>query len=143
MSGTDREGNVREIKFRMWNPETKVMVDLKKITPLAVHPDLLKENLDGLFIPFKENYPLMQFTGLHDKSGKEIYEGDILYHEILSNDEPAQAGKYGLRGAVEYLVNRFIVRWNDGTASLVDNLNEVIGNIWENPEFLIIEGIEN
>lgn len=127
--------NNRILKFRMWNPETKVMVDLYKITPLAVHPDLLKENLDGLFIPFKENYPLMQFTGLKDKNGKEIYEGDIIrtgdaisfvwfgygkfneayYTENYKFDEPM-------------LIDRDLSDFCDYT--------EVIGNIYENPELL-------
>jgi len=66
---------MREIKFRAWNNITKVMVDLKKITPLALSTNV---QVDGLFIPFTEAYDLMQYTGLKDKNGKEIYEGDII-----------------------------------------------------------------
>jgi hypothetical protein len=116
--------NNRILKFRMWNPETKVMVDLYKITPLAVHPDLLKGNLDGLFIPFKENYPLMQFTGLKDKNGKEIWEGDII------------------RYAADYDYYVSYVEWGEDEAMWILQYNplwefddvEVIGNIYENPE---------
>ena len=67
---------MREIKFRAWNKNTKKMVCPHKLTPLALHPDCL--DLDGVFIPFHDDYILMQFTGLPDKSGKEIYEGDIV-----------------------------------------------------------------
>jgi len=63
---------MREIKFRAWNVATKVMVDLKKITPLALNIDT-----NGLFIPFSDGLPLMQYTGLKDKNGKECYEKDF------------------------------------------------------------------
>jgi uncharacterized phage protein (TIGR01671 family) len=117
---------MREIKFRMWSPETKVMVDLKKITPLAVHADLLNENLDGLFIPFKEGYHLMQFTGLLDKNGKEIYEGDIV-----------QGCK--IRGIVEYYIDCFRIYGgflSEGLGDWGENDREIIGNIYENPELI-------
>lgn len=63
----------REIKFRCFNEGTGKMIDLYQTTPLALDANL---NCDGLFIPFKEGYKLMQFTGLQDKNGKDIYEDD-------------------------------------------------------------------
>ncbi|MDP4128281.1 MAG: YopX family protein [Bacillota bacterium] len=70
-----------------------------------------------------------QFTGIHDKNGREIYEGDVIqgkYNGILI--------KWGRTGFLPY-------RNKDGGWSKVTNWNsvqsgEVIGNIYENPELL-------
>ena len=82
----------REIKFRAWNKEDKIMVDLQKITPLALN-DMMNTQLNlqgrsGLFIPFFKELELMQYTGLKDRNGKEIYEGDII--RILYTDWNSQ-----------------------------------------------------
>jgi len=122
---------MREIKFRMWNPNTKVMVDLKKITPFALHPDLERDHLDGLFIPFRENMPLMQFTGLHDKNGKEIWEGDIV--KTINEEIGKVVFSIGAFWA-EYLWPH---NWDPmAPAEIVRSDMKVIGNIYENPELL-------
>ncbi len=113
---------MREIKFRAWNVVTKKMIDLKKITPLALNMDT-----DGLFIPFSDGLPLMQFTGLRDKNGKEIYEGDILHQDNYSD------------WVVEWRNTGFHIYnvCNPGTYfPLVQSDREVIGNIYENQELL-------
>ena len=66
---------MREIKFRAWDKNTKIMIhwdDLVKsrISFRNFRWALLSEN--------SENFELMQYTGLKDKNGVEIYEGDIL-----------------------------------------------------------------
>ena len=121
---------MRDIKFRAWNVITKKMIDLKKVTPLALNMDT-----DGLFIPFSDGLPFMQFTGLKDKNGKDIYEGDVIatqqrdvLFEVIFGFN-SDGNTYG---------------WNYRSISKpkhiysADNPKrlEIIGNIYENPKLL-------
>ena len=63
---------MREIKFRAWNKETK---ELEYMETNMTLPLLALFNLEG---GGHSHRIFMQFTGLPDKSGKEIYEGDIV-----------------------------------------------------------------
>ena len=120
---------MREIKFRAWNPETKQMVDLQEITPLALsesmNSELALQGMSGLFLPFNDKWPLMQYTGLHDKNGKEIYEGDIVR---LKWKDAGNHAKQTIRS----------VQWNGNGygCALTEYECEVIGNIYENPELI-------
>ena len=83
--------------------------------------DLDREYIIGERAYLEGNYKLMQFTGLSDKIGKEIYEGDVVktdyddVYEVLSPTFfPFVDGDYAATGAN----------------------SEVIGNVYENPELL-------
>ena len=110
---------MREIKFRVWNKSEKRMLNNPTIH-LRTDRDFY---VYGDFKPLEEQigtYELMQFTGLKDKNGKEIYEGDIV---------------------TSYNKNRCVVEWLDGAGGFLfeqcdAEINEVIGNIYENPELL-------
>lgn len=115
----------RPIKFRAWNEKKSDMIYLE---------DLTTANWDIKFI-FK-HYKIMQYTGLTDKKGVEIYEGDILqlkntkgqvsnHQEVYWNDE---AACWGWRTAKED-------SWPDSFSGFYNDY-EVIGNIYENPELL-------
>lgn len=129
----------REIKFRMWNDYDKKMIHWN---------ELLEKNLANIFtIPSYDKW-LMQYTGLHDKNGKEIYEGDAWededgYYIIVWDEKEAGflVDTYGIEewlgeGGQECYGNKieFISR------EPIDYFNfskiEIIKNIYDNPELL-------
>ena len=82
---------------------------------------------------------IMQYTGMKDKNGKEIYEGDIIRKEMCAPDDMAY-GFYGDIGIIEYHKNamRYIIHREDNTCVFWDLSScEIIGNIHENPELLL------
>lgn len=131
---------MREIKFRAWLIKDKRIVGVKEMRLGRggwVKPDEKKDSWwhTGTF-------NLMQFTGLKDKDGKEIYEGDILTTtELFPNDNAYWEvfwGEMTERGASMW---GWMTRTNTGVYMLDNSVREngkVIGNIYENPELLEI-----
>lgn len=104
---------MRELKFRAWNGKGEEM-----------HPTMDKETFwrDGNLL-LADSRILMQYTGLKDKNGKGIYEGDIV--ETKDKFRAAYIFKEGSFG-IEHL-DVFHVHSEDF---------EIIGNIYENPELV-------
>lgn len=116
---------MREIKFRAWDKTNKKMLypdeqNAKEWRKSVILPDRGGSLSNGVLWE-SDRYPLMQFTGLKDKNGKEIYEGDIV-NEIGMNKK---------------LEVKFTPKEGWYPFSSHDNW-EVIGNIYENPELLEI-----
>ena len=80
-----------------------------------------------------DNNTIGQYTGLKDKNGKEIYEGDIV--KVFTNKE-------WRIGKIIYEHSEFTIDVTNnkdlkyGRTSIIENLTEVIGNIYDNPELL-------
>lgn len=124
----------REIKFRVWDVENKEMLEVQKLDfeptfyggRIAIRPDQYSDYFDP------EDMILMQYTGLHDKNGKEIYEGDIV--EII---RPCILE----RGEVKFINGCFAIKSKDTLLMLyqceINNFKlKAIGNIYDNPELL-------
>jgi uncharacterized phage protein (TIGR01671 family) len=86
-------------------------------------PDL--ETIQSFFFHVPTNAKLMQFTGLKDKNGKEIYEGDII---VADYDKEVRKHRQII---IQWQMSHYKNGWNVGNNG---ELFEVIGNIYENPE---------
>jgi len=132
---------VREFKFRVWDKHQKVMyVSPNEIEHLG---SWLDAHLPGAAAD-KNRIILMQFTGLPDAQGQEIWQGDILdasyinpmtgenvvkLYTVIPGDDKCDACK----------AKHFKHRLYDTPLFLVNSRTKVIGNIYENPELLETE----
>jgi uncharacterized phage protein (TIGR01671 family) len=124
---------MKDIKFRAWDKELKKMFYQRTL-------EQFDDSLLLRFSHFEDEEPIyMQYTGLKDIKGKEIYEGDIIkYHR--------HQGAY----YESEVINKIgVIVWEDDKCSFKIKHNggdteklftshcvEVIGNIYENPELL-------
>ena len=115
---------MREIKFRAWLIETKEMIPVYEIN--FCDGFINSDKAWGM----KREYILEQFTGIHDKNGGEIFEGDIVLVEgchkgVIIFSEVDSAFGIGFDTSVRFLYH---------TCS---EFLEVIGNIHDNPELIL------
>lgn len=134
---------MREIKFRAYDKERKEFLSCGQILiaiKSGANPKESPQYLDILKDAdmFKDRFEIMQYTGLKDDNGREIYDGDIL--QILDI--------YGIyKGYIDWWGDRWVVMYKISESkelqrqSLITTAmnRQIIGNIYENPDLL--EGV--
>lgn len=110
---------MRTINFRAWDKISKTWVMVNWGVGIDNHG-----NVYPCWTQPKTDLELMQFTGLTDKNGKMIYEGDVV--------------KFDYPMEVIWDLGSWVVKTNKGNSLLYGYIAEVevIGNIYENPELL-------
>ncbi len=122
------------IKFRIYNSEEKKMWE-SDATPMMLKSFF--ENTARFNTQLK--MPYQQFTGLLDRFGKEIYEGDIVRFEMTRKqlvDHPIMTSFHDETAIYQGAVVWGICGWRPFIDGVMISKTEVIGNIYENPDLL-------
>jgi len=109
---------MREIKFRAWDKVRKDMIYPQE--GAIAHTGVIGCSVGHRF---GWEYEIMQYTGLKDKNGKEIYEGDIL------------SDNHGIIKSIKWSsIESCMAGWNLDGYDI--QCMEIIGNIYEQPELI-------
>jgi len=120
---------VRQIKFRVWDKLKKRMLDSFGLWELHDDGQNLEHGNGSIFVNRrynlfkKKDFLFLQFTGLKDKNGKKIYEGDVI--KCLNKSME-----------IKFMNAQFIATDGKGIYTIWTNDDgdiEVLGNIYENP----------
>lgn len=127
-----------EKKFRAWDKIYKKMLyDIQNDAEvnLGYYLNLTFHDADPILfekghMDTRKVYDVMQYTGLKDKNGKEIYEGDIVFYERTEANH--------VKGKIEFEHGRYLIITDDGYSDLggTTDFIRIIGNVYENPELL-------
>lgn len=127
---------MRDIKFRVWDNERNAMFNSKSVDidffegKIEITSDTIR--YDEVYTDEIKDFELMQYTGVKDKNGREIYEGDIVeykneYHVIEWDD-------------CKFMAKGFYCSSQDTPDDFFSEFAytncKVIGNIYENSELL-------
>ena len=160
----------RQLKFRLWNPDAnKFHYDVENVYDCLKAQQIFEgAETRGFTLPYdyiSDGFVWEQFTGLHDKNGKDIYEGDILkfhyFYQSFGENMGASESEHELSGIVEWQEYGYGIsaikgeHWNgytgysdgEGSADFIhlaamsessihEESFEIIGNIHQNPELL-------
>src|SRR3990167_6677907 len=138
---------MKELKFRAWDKDEKKMHLIDMIYFRGSSDEISKKSgikgdsrrvgflTDSGYQVFY-NFELMQYTGLFDRNGKEIYEGDIVQNKSLSMKGEIKMGFNDTAIGKHYgwYIHRYMKIGKDKASSWESPYWEIIGNIYENPE---------
>jgi uncharacterized phage protein (TIGR01671 family) len=126
---------MREIKFRAWDNYSNQMLSGDKEVNALWFPNL-PMNLAFEYTQ-RNMYILMQYTGLKDKNGKEIYENDIVQYMQFICEVVFENGVIGKDDGIEHKTPGFMLKFDDGSGYTgLSKEVKVLGNRFENPELL-------
>ena len=123
---------MRDIKFRAWDKENKHMT----YNIQEMYDGYCDDTDNGLYgymscftsFLYDENFIVMQYTGIKDKNGKEIYEGDVVEYKTIYewDKKPTKRAKIVFENGM----------FSPPGVIMDLSRSKIIGNIWENPELL-------
>lgn len=134
---------MRKIIFRAWDKRIEKMFPVVEINFLDEWVRMYSK-IAGRHYSYLDDLVLMQFTGLEDKNGVEIYEGDIL--KLHANPFSRERDLFqvvfkdgGFRDEWNNYIGQYLppdIRNKQGGGVRLNEACEVVGNIYESPEFL-------
>ena len=141
--------NNRELKFRAFYQKKLYMQEYCGGFSYFIHNDSDALTLEDIFVAAeRQKCIIQQYTGLKDRNGKEIYEGDIIEHTFSKTTDDETSIHFGskLNGSVSFCNHlcAYILtiisddRHNGDTFQLMNHApsKKIIGNVFENPELL-------
>ena len=124
---------MKDFKFRVWDIERECYLDeteLAGITPDGKYILYIEEE-EISKLEIEGNYTLEQYTGLTDKNGKEIYEGDVVNIQGIKYYVDFEHGGFWFNNDnLKWKANRPFTHFQE------INDTEVVGNVHENPDLL-------
>lgn len=133
------------MKFRAWNGKYMILPDLSDWDDFFILPDgdigFMDEDSSSYsgyrFLGYRTDWEVMQFTGLLDKNGKEIYEGDIVkFFTYYYKKGTSRIVAWDDCGRWLPFCDDDYIQDEQGDHFNFDKGFEILGNIYENPELL-------
>lgn len=124
-------------RYRAWLKNDKEMISVDEIHWFNEELGFIGDCIT--FVRKADEIELMQSTGLKDKNGKEIFEGDIIANgpDVMCMKRHNTLGFYvEKKGRGEFIADDAVLEEFEEAAKEIADSLEIIGNIYENPELL-------